>query len=288
VVLSFVSQCGQCFYCGRAQPNLCEVATVTHATGGMIDGTTRATSRGAPLRQMAATGAFADTLVTPAINAVRIDEALDLTVAALIGCSVLTGVGAATRTAAIAAGDTVAVLGCGGVGLNVVQGARVAGAGLIIAVDTNPAKLALAEQVGATSCVDASRGDAVSAVMGLTGQRGADVAFEVIGLPGTIDQAIAMTRRGGETVLVGIPSLDTVVSIPGFFGLVLAEKTVKGCWYGSSDVRRDVPRVVELYRQGELDLDALVTRTMGIEEVNEALDALRAGEVARTVIRHRA
>lgn len=286
VVLSFVSRCGRCFYCDRGQGHLCEAATVTFATGGMLDGTTRASSRGAPLRQMAGVGSFAETLVTPVLNAVKIDDAVDLRVAALIGCSVLTGTGAAMRTASIAPGDSVAVVGCGGVGLNVVQGARIAGAGEIIAVDTNPAKLQLAEELGATRSVHATEGDPVTKVMGMTGQRGADVAFEVVGAQRTIDQTIAMTRRGGQAILVGIPDGDATVSVPAFFGVVLAEKTVKGCWYGSSDVHEDVPKLLGLYRQGTLKLDELVSRTIAVDQIDEAFAAMRAGEVARSVVLH--
>jgi Zn-dependent alcohol dehydrogenase len=142
----------------------------------------------------------------------------------------------------------------------------------------------MAEAFGATHLVDASRADPVSAVMTLTAERGADVAFEVIGLGPTIDQAIAMTRRGGQTVLVGIPSVDVMLQLPAWVGLILQEKTIKGCWYGSADVRRDIPRLVDLYRSGELELDALVSRRIELSDVNAAFDALVAGEVARSVI----
>ncbi|HUR22838.1 MAG TPA: zinc-binding dehydrogenase [Acidimicrobiales bacterium] len=285
VVISWVPQCGECFFCRRREGHLCERANAAIASGGLLDGTTRFNSRGAPLHQMSAAGTFADVTVVPECGVVKVDDDLDLGLAALLGCGVLTGVGAATRTARIAAGDTVAVLGCGGVGLNVVQGARIAGAGRILAVDTNPGKLAMAERFGATAGVDASSGDPVSAVMQLTGQRGADVVFEVIGLPRTIDQAVTMTRRGGQTVLVGIPRMDTMLNLPAFLGLVLAAKSVTGCWYGSSNVAEDVPLLVDLYRRGELELAGLVSHSVGLEGVNDALEALRAGEATRTLIR---
>lgn len=285
VVISWVPQCGRCFFCRRREGHLCEKATAALASGGLLDGTTRLRSRGSPLHQMAAAGTFSEVTVVPEGGAVKVDADLDLELAALLGCAVLTGVGAATRTARIAAGDTVAVLGCGGVGLNVVQGARMAGATTVIAVDTNPAKLTLATRFGATATVDAGARDPVSAVMGLTGQRGVDVAFEVIGLPGTIDQAVAMARRGGQAVLVGLPRMDAVLTIPAFMGLVLAAKTVTGCWYGSSNTAEDLPLLVDAYRRGDLELEALVSGTVPLEEVNRALEALRAGQVARTVIR---
>ena len=122
--------------------------------------------------------------------------------------------------------------------------------------------------------------------MELTGQRGADVAFEVIGLQQTIDQTVIMTRRGGQAILVGVPGMDAVVHLPAFFGLVLAEKTIKGCWYGSSNVQKDVPKLIEYYKDGSLKLDELISRTISLEEVNEALDAMKTGEVARSVIEY--
>ena len=286
VVISWVPQCGRCFYCERDQAHLCQQADVVLGSGGLLDGTPRFTWGGAPLYQMVAAGTFAELTVVPEAGAVQVDDDLDLGVAALLGCAVLTGVGAATRTADISSGDVVAVVGCGGVGLNVVQGARLAGAGAIIAVDVSEAKLELARQLGATAVVDARGRDPVAAVMELTGQRGADVSFEVVGDGRTIDQTLAMTRRGGQAVLVGIPPMDVMVQLPAFLGLILAAKTVKGCWYGSSDVRRAVPRLVELYRAGRLRLDELVSRTIALDQVNEALAAMKAGEVARSVIRY--
>ena len=286
VLVSWVPQCGECFYCRRDQGHLCEQAVVTMAAGGLLDGTTRLRSGGAPLHQMAASGTFSELAVVPASGAVKLPDDLGFREAALLGCSVLTGVGAVVNTARVRAGDVVAVVGCGGVGLNVVQGARMERAAEIIAVDTNPAKLGLAEAFGATATVDASAVDAVGAVMGLTGQRGADAVFEVVGAQRTIDQALTMTRRGGHTVLVGIPAMDVTVSLPAFFGLVLAGKTVSGCWYGSSNVHRDVPRLVERHRGGELLLTELVSRAIPLEDVNQALDAMGTGDVARCVIEH--
>lgn len=234
--------------------------------------------------QMSGCGTFSTDTVIPASGAVVVPGDIDLSLAALLACGVVTGVGAALNTARIAADDVVAVVGCGGVGLNVIQGARIAGAGTIVAVDTNADKLVLAESMGATHLVDASATDAVSAVMSLSGERGADVAFEVIGLGPTIDQVVAMTRRGGQAVLVGIPSMDVMLSLPAMVGVVLAEKTIKGCWFGSADVRRDIPRLVGLHRDGELKLEELVSRRIGLDDVNDAFRAMTAGEVARSVI----
>ena len=284
VVVSWVPQCGECFFCRRGQPQLCELGVKVAVTGGLLDGTTRLHSAGAALFQMAGSGTFSEYAVIPAQGVVKIDPDVDLRVAALIGCGVLTGVGAALNTARIAEGDTVAVIGCGGVGLNVIQGARLAGAAEVIAVDTSPNKLDMARRFGATQAVDASAADPVSGVMTLTSERGADVSFEVVGLGPTIEQAIRMARRGGQVILVGVPRMDVVVTIPAFLGLVLAEKTIKGCWYGSSDVRRDVPRLIDLWRQGRLQLMELISREIGLDDVNKAFEAMGTGDVARSVI----
>jgi NDMA-dependent alcohol dehydrogenase len=284
VVISWVPQCGVCFHCEREQGHLCESGAIPMQTGGLLDGTFRFSRDGQGLAQMASSGTFAEETVVPAIGAVKLDEKIPMTSAALIGCGVLTGFGAATNTASIRQGDTVAVVGCGGVGLNVIQGAKYAGAERIIAVDMVPYKLDLATQFGATDTVDASAGDPVGQVMELTGQRGADVAFEVIGLGQTIEQTIGMTRRGGQAILVGVPKMDVMLNVPAFFGVVLMEKTIKGSWYGSSNVQKDVPKLARLYSEGHLKLDELVSRTIGLDDVNEAFAAMEKGEVARSVI----
>ncbi|MDQ4096554.1 MAG: zinc-binding dehydrogenase, partial [Actinomycetota bacterium] len=297
VVISWVAQCGACFYCERDQPELCLQATVAMATAGLLDGTARLRSvpggggggvgrggSGGSLYQALGCGTFAETTVVPEIAVVKVPGDVDPAVAALLGCAVVTGVGAALNTATIRAGDTVAVVGCGGVGLNVVQGARIAGAERVVAIDVHDDKLDLARALGATDAVLARDGNPIGAVMELTGQRGADVTFEVIGRHATIEQALGMTRRGGQAVLVGIPAMDVVLTIPAMVGIVLAEKTIKGCWLGSSDLRRDIPRLVELYRRGELRLDELVSRRIDLADVNEAFAAIEGGEVARSVI----
>lgn len=284
VVLSFVPQCGECFYCKRGQGQLCETSNIALASGGLLDGTPRFSRDGSPIFQMSACGTFADETVVPAIGAVKIDSDMPLKQAALIGCGVLTGVGAAMNTAQIRQGDTVAVVGCGGVGLNVIQGAKLAGAERVIAVDMVPSKLELARTFGATDTIDASAGDPVSQVMDLTQQRGADVAFEVIGLKPTIDQVINMARRGGQAILVGVPSMDVMIELPAFMGVVLQEKMIKGCWYGSSNVQQDIPKLVKLYQDGKLMLDELISREIDNSQVNEAFAAMQQGEVARSVI----
>jgi Zn-dependent alcohol dehydrogenase len=283
VVVSWVPKCGECFWCTHQQPNLCDRAR-SGMGGTMLDGSTRASAGGRPLKQMAGTGTFASQAVMSELSLVRYDVEIDPVEAALIGCGVLTGVGAAMHTSLPMQGASVAVLGCGGVGLNVVQGARLAGAQQIIAVDMSEQKLELAKQLGATDTVLVEGRSPVGAVMALTEQRGVDVAFEVIGLQATIDQTIQMTRRGGEAVLVGIPKMDAEVRVPAFFGVVLAEKSIRGSWYGSSDVDRDVPKLLEWYAKGDLHLDALVSNRISLSQVNEAVDALRRGEALRSVV----
>ena len=285
VVLSFVPSCGDCFYCKRDQSYLCEKSAMA-MMGGMIDGTTRLTLDGAPLKQMAMLGTFGNYAIVPEISAVKIDDDVDLRYAALIGCGVLTGVGAALNTASIRKGDTVAVIGCGGVGLNVIQGAKIAGADKIIAIDMFESKLKMAEQFGATDLVKADEGDPVGNVLGLTEGRGADVSFEVIGLGPTIEQAINMARNGGEAILVGVPAMDVMLNLSAAFTFLYLAKTVKGCWYGSSNVREDVPKLVRLYKEGKLKLEELVSREIGVDGVNEAFTAMQGGEVARSLITH--
>jgi S-(hydroxymethyl)glutathione dehydrogenase/alcohol dehydrogenase len=257
------------------------------AAGGMLDGSTRLTLDGQPLRQMAMCGTFGNYAIVPEISLVKIDDDVDLRFAALIGCGVLTGVGAALNTANIRQGDTVAVVGCGGVGLNVIQGAKIAGAEKIIAVDMFESKLKMAEQFGATDLVKADEGDAVTNVVGLTPNgRGADVSFEVIGLGPTIEQTINMTRNGGEAILVGVPRMDVMLNLNAAFTFLYLAKTVKGCWYGSSNVREDIPKLIELYKGGKLMLEELVSREIGVDGVNEAFTAMQSGEVARSLITH--
>ncbi len=283
VVVTFVPRCGECYFCQRGQGFLCDKYGAV-ATGGLIDGTPRFSSGGSPVFQMSMCGLFSDQTVIPAISAVKIDPDVPLKAAALIGCGVLTGVGAALNTADIKPGDTVAVLGCGGVGLNVIQGARIAGASEIIAIDMNPTKLEMTKQFGATQTVNAGEVDAVGKVTELTGGRGADVAFEVIGLGPTIDQTINMTRKGGQAVLVGVPRLDVMINLPAAFAFLYLAKTVKGCWYGSSNVHEDVPKLIDLYQKGELKLDELISREISLDQVNDAFEDMKTGEVARSVI----
>ena len=284
VVVSWVPQCGTCYFCAHDQGELCEAGSAAIMTGGLLDGTARFSRGGEPLLQMAAAGTFSESTIIPAIGAVKIDPDIPLKAAALIGCGVLTGFGAAVNTADIRSNDTVAVIGCGGVGLNVIQGAKHAGAARIVAIDMVESKLTLAKEFGATDVVNAGQAEAVPQVQELTEGRGADVSFEVIGLKQTAEQAFEMTRRGGQAIMVGVPAMEARLEIDLAFGLVFGEKQLRGCWYGSSNTHRDVPMLAGLYQQGKLRLDELISREIRLDDVNGALEAMGAGEVARSVI----
>jgi NDMA-dependent alcohol dehydrogenase len=284
VVLSFVPQCGTCYMCTHDAAEMCETGFIAMALGAQLDMTPRFSRDGNALAQMSGLGTFSEELVCPEISTVKIDPDVPLTSAALIGCGVLTGFGAAANTADIRKGDVVAVIGCGGVGLNVIQGAVWKGAERVIAVDRFDSKLEMAKQFGATDVVNATNGDAVAQVQEMTGGRGVDVSFEVIGLKDTVQQALAMARRGGQAIIVGVPKMEQTMEIPIAMDLLVNEKQVRGSWYGSSQVQRDVPQLVKLYKGGTLKLDELVSQRIGLDDINDAFKKMEAGEVARSVV----
>ena len=220
--------------------------------------------------------------MVPESGVLRIDRDLPLSVAALLGCAVTTGVGAVFNTARVAPGTSVAVIGLGGVGLNVVQGARIAGATTIVGVDLLDHRLEAARQFGATHVVNGRRDDAVAAVRDLTAG-GADYAFEVIGRPETVRQAIDSVGRGGIAVAVGIPPAAAELALPGP-GFVLNEKQLRGCFYGSARLRDDIPKLLRLYYGRQLMLDELVTASFPLERVNDAVDVLDRGDGLRTIL----
>jgi S-(hydroxymethyl)glutathione dehydrogenase/alcohol dehydrogenase len=283
VVLSWVTPCGRCYFCRLAKPHLCEVGERINKTNRMPDGTTRVHKDGQELNVFSAIGTMAEFAVAPANAAVKLPPDAPLDKCALLGCAVTTGVGAVFNTARVTPGSSVAVFGAGGVGLNVIQGASIAGAERIVAVDAHPAKLELARTFGATDVVDASKEDPVESIRALTAGRGVDYAFEAIGTKRTVEQAFEATRKAGTCVVIGLGSIKESVSLNLFF-LPLLEKRLLGCWYGSADVHRDIPRLLSLYRSGKLKLDALVTRTYALEEINEAFAAMNSGANARGVI----
>jgi S-(hydroxymethyl)glutathione dehydrogenase/alcohol dehydrogenase len=277
VIGSFIPACGSCWYCLNHQSNLCEhtndwlkVPRVTRAGGDHA-------------MCMTGLGTFAESMTVDQMNVVRIETDLPDEQLALIGCGVTTGVGAALNTARIVPGSTVAVMGCGGVGQSVIQGARIAGASRIIAIDPVPLKREAALRLGATDVIDPTEGTTLDQVRALTGGRGVDYSFEVIGLPETVAQAFDLARNGGACIAVGMLNYKAKVEIPSF-PLVLGEKRLLGCVYGSAQVRRDFPRLVSLVESGKLDLGSMVSRTVHLDDVNDALRAMQAGEVIRSVI----
>jgi S-(hydroxymethyl)glutathione dehydrogenase/alcohol dehydrogenase len=276
VVLTWMPPCRRCYWCLAGEPMLCENG-LAQALGGNY-----ATLDGKPLVRGLGTATFAERTLVPEGEAIPIDPSVPLELAALVGCALSTGIGAVWRTADVRPGTSVAVVGCGGVGLSVVQGAKLAGAGVIVAVDPVPAKLDMAKALGATATVDAT-GDSVAGVRQATSGRGADTVFEVVGRAGTIRVAFAAARRGGTVVLVGAGSPKEEVSFNAM-ELFVDGKTVRGCVYGSTDPDRDFPSLVELVRSGAVDASSLVTRRIALDEVNEAFDAMEAGTVARSVI----
>ncbi len=283
VVLLFRASCGRCEYCSRGRPALCGLSRPTRATGTMLDGTTRYRRDGEEIKHFCGVSCFAERTVVMEQALVPIRKDVPLEIAALVGCSVMTGVGAVVNTARVEPGSSVLVIGAGGVGLSAVMGAQLAGASPILVADLVPSKLELAREFGATHVIDARQRDTVEAARELTGGEGVDYAFEVIGLGRTMTQAFRATRRGGTAVAVGVAPSDAVVEVPAQ-ELVFSEKTLKGSFYGSTRPHADMPRLLELYRAGRLPLDRLLTRRYPLEQINEAYQALLSGEVARSVV----
>ena len=277
VVASFVPACGACWHCLREQSELCERENEIsyQMRGTRPDGT--------PYMCMTGLGTFSNVMTVDESSVVKVETDLPDAQLALIGCGVTTGVGAALNTAAVRPGATVAVLGCGGVGQAVIQGARIAGAGRIIAIDPQELKRTTALRLGATDVVDPAKGDPVEQVKALTGGRGTDYAFEVIGQPETMLATYNLARRGGEVIIVGMARLEAQFTLPAF-GIFYDQKTVRGSKYGSAQVRRDFPRFVDLIETGRLDISSMVSKTIKLDGVNDAFRAMEAGEVIRSVI----
>lgn len=279
VVLSFVPNCGHCYHCDRSEPFLCQK---NKPHGGLLDGTSRVRLNGQEIAVMSFLGNMAEYCVVPSVCVVAVDKAHDFKAAALVGCGVTTGVGAAIRTAQVKPGSTVAVFGCGGVGLNVIQGARIAGAAKIIAVDLSVEKMVLAREFGATDVVDPAQ-EAFKQVLDLTGGIGVDYAFEVVGSGKLVEQCFKATRMNGMTVLVGVGRAEDRFSFNAMI-VPFTGKTIKGCMYGSCNFKVDFPMYLDLYRQKKLDLDRLITRTYSIDEAPLAFADLEKGVNARGVI----
>jgi S-(hydroxymethyl)glutathione dehydrogenase/alcohol dehydrogenase len=273
-IIAFGPKCGECFYCVRGQPYLCTPAAPVRQ---------RLFREGSPLTQFLEVATFAERVLVSEKNVVKVRDDAPLDKCCLIACGVTTGIGAVINTAKVEPGSNVVVIGAGGVGLNVVQGARLVGAARIIAVDIRDNKLEFAREMGATHLVNAGREDVVERVKSLTAGFGADYAFEVIGNPRTIAQAYESVRKGGTAVVVGVSDENAELTIKPVW-LMRQAKSLVGCAYGSARPQVDFPRIVDLYMEGKIKLDELITRRYGLDEVNEAFRAMDAGEVARSIL----
>ena len=282
VVLNWAPDCGRCFYCLRGKHNLCEAYVGPIWAGTMLDGTPRLSLRNTPVYHYCGLAAFATKAVVPRESCVVVRKDVRLDVAALVGCAVATGVGAAMYTADVRPGDSVAVFGCGGVGLAIIQGAKLCGAQTIIAVDKLASRLQMARQMGARHLVHAGDG-AVKEILDATDGRGVDHAFEAVGVPAVQEQALAAVRPGGTHVLAGLSPMGSGTNLPGAV-ITRQEKTIKGSYYGSVHPRRDFPLLLDLYKSERLDLEALVSKHYTLSQINQAYEDMLEGRVARGVI----
>ncbi len=278
VVACLSGFCGTCAQCLGGHPNLCVGGVVTRAASAAP----RLSQRGQAFQQFAAIGSYAERMLLHENSLVKIDADLPLDRAALVGCGVLTGVGAALRTSGLQGGQTVAVFGCGGVGLAIVQGARIGGASRIIGVDMFDGKLEMATHVGATHVVNSAKDDPVKAIRALTGGAGVDHAFEAVGNTKLVRQAIESLAIRGTATIVGVLPPDAMIEFPWM--AIRPECKVQTSRMGSNQFRTDIPRYLEFYRQGRLRLDEMVTRRGKLGDINDAFRAMKAGEVARTVL----
>jgi S-(hydroxymethyl)glutathione dehydrogenase/alcohol dehydrogenase len=278
VVACLSGFCGTCAQCLAGHPNLCTGGIVVRADAAAP----RLSQHGRPFRQFIGISSYAERMLLHENSLVKIDPELPLDRAALVGCGVLTGVGAALRSAQLQAGQTVAVFGCGGVGLSIIQGARIGGARQIIGIDVFESKLEMARRVGATHVVNGTQRDPVAAVRALTGGAGVDHAFEAVGVAKLVRQAIESLAIRGTATIVGVLPPDAMIEFPWM--AIRPECRVQTSRMGSNRFRTDIPLYLDFYRQGRLLLDEMVTRRGRLEDINDAFRAMKAGEVARTVL----
>jgi alcohol dehydrogenase len=282
VVLVFVPSCGHCVPCAEGRPALCEPAAGSNGAGTLIGGARRLTLAGKDVNHHLGVSAFADHAVVSRNSVVKVDKNLPFDEAALFGCAVITGVGAVLNTARVRAGARVAVIGLGGVGLNSVLGAQVAGARAIVAIDLRDDKLKLARQLGATHTFLASDADVVDKIKAATAG-GVDHAFEMAGSIPALELAWKITRRGGETVTAGLPHPQKTLAIAPV-QMVAEERTLKGSYVGGCVPVRDIPAYIELYRAGKLPVDRLMSDRIKLDDINAAFDRLAAGATVRQVV----
>jgi S-(hydroxymethyl)glutathione dehydrogenase/alcohol dehydrogenase len=278
VIFSWVGSCGYCRNCSRGKPYMCSNTPLTT----MPDGTTRFRKGDVVLYHSTGISSFAEYTVVHEMSIVKIRDDVPLDKAALVSCGVLTGISAVFNAAKVELGSTVAVFGCGGVGLNVIQGARMTGATMIVGVDRLDNKLEMAKEFGATHVINSASEDPVQKIKELTGL-GVDYAFEVVGIPEVTVQAYDSTEANGMTIMLGMPPLRAPLTL-NTLGLFLG-KTVKGAYFGQSHFRIEMPALLDLYMEGRLKLDELISRTYPLEGINDAFEAMKRGEVARSVIK---
>jgi S-(hydroxymethyl)glutathione dehydrogenase/alcohol dehydrogenase len=280
VCSSYIPSCGRCAYCIGGQPTMC--ALRDKPRWFMLDGTPRFTQRGAGVHHFLQVAGYATHTVLPETSVIPIRKDAPLDVACLVSCGVLAGAGPVWNRAKVPPGASVAVVGCGGVGLNSIQAARLAGAAKIIAVDVMRQKLQWAEEFGATHTVDASKEDPVARVHAISGTGGVDYAFEVVGTQKTIEQALLSTHRGGTCVVVGVSPAGTRLSIDP--GLLLQQRVLTGSSFGGGRQRTDVPMLIDMFMDGRYQLKEMITRRLPLSELNHAFDLMKQGEVKRSVI----
>ncbi len=282
VVVVFVPSCGHCAPCAEGRPALCEPGAVANGAGTLLSGARRITRDGAALNHHLGCSVFAEYATVSRRSVVKVNPDVPLEEAALFGCAVLTGVGAVVNTAQVKVGSSVAVIGLGGVGLAALIGAQAAGARQIIAVDLSDAKLELARALGATHTVNAGEADALDVIRVLS-EGGVEFAFEFAGSIRALELAYRITRRGGTTVTAGLPPSTAVLPLPAV-SLVAEERTLKGSYIGTCVPSRDIPRYMELYAQGRLPVDKLLTGRLRLEQINEGFDLLHEGKAIRQVV----
>lgn len=277
VLAAVTPACGECWWCVNGMSNHCELNPVVKAA------TRFEVTGGRRVAAVCGCGTFAEEMVVHEASVVPVETDLPDAELALLGCGVTTGLGAALNTAAVSPGSSVAVIGCGGVGQSVIQGARIAGAALVVAVDPVGSRRAAALALGATHAVDPADGDPVGQVRSLTGGRGADFTFEVVGRPELVTQAFDAARDEGTVTVVGMPAVGDELSFPALRA-VFSGKRLVGSVVGGAQILRDFPRFIRLAESGRLDLGSMVSRRIDLEEVNDGLDALRSADGVRTVI----
>ena len=282
VVFVFVPSCGHCIPCMEGRPALCEPGAAANAAATLLGGARRLRRDGGALNHHVGVSCFAEYATVSRRSLVKIDATLALDEAALFGCAVITGVGAVVNTARLRPGSSAAVVGLGGVGLNALLGARMAGARKVIGIDMLDDKLALARQIGADATFNAGDPDVVAKLREATGG-GVDYAFEMVGSVTAMEMAYRITRRGGETVSAGLSHPDHTFAIQ-HVNLVAEERTIRGSYLGSCVPARDIPRYIELYQRGRLPIERLMSERIGLDEINEGFDRLASGHTVRQMV----